>query len=290
MQVRVDPDAFMELGRRIMNYPQRGGRDMELRRFKSHFGTTNIRCCTLWRMLINHGQARQILSGARPRHLLWALLFLKTYQTEALLCAKTGCDEKTLRKWCWKFVHSLSLLETRVIRFDRRLRGAVGRHHLMSVDGTDCRINEPKPFDRKWYSHKFRAAGVRYEVALSLRRSEIVWINGPFPCGRFPDITIFRNGLKHRLRRGERVLADRGYRGDESCNIPNPNDNADVSKLKADLRARHETVNARLKSFSILNTKFRHDLNKHAKVFRAVVVITQVNLQDEPLFNVQVPI
>jgi hypothetical protein len=30
----------------------------------------------------------------------------------------------------------------------------------VSVDGTDFRIHEPSPFSPRWYSHKFKGAGL----------------------------------------------------------------------------------------------------------------------------------
>ena len=90
-----------------------------------------------------------------------------------------------------------------------------GKTCLVSVDGTDCPINDPKPFNSKWYSHKFKRAGVRYEVAVCIQTGDIVWVNGPYPCGRWPDISIFRDKLKWKLAAGEKVEADRGYRGEK---------------------------------------------------------------------------
>ena len=290
MQIRVDPAAFMSLGREIISHPGRRNRLGELRAFRSHFGTVPVRCCLIWNMLRACDEARAILNGALPKHLLWALMFLKLYGTEATLCGKAKCDEKTFRKWSWKFVQAIALLLHRVVVFDRRFLGANGHRHTMSIDGTDCRINEPTPFDRKWYSHKFRSAGVRYEIGVALRRSEIVWVNGPFPCGRNPDLVIFRNGLKARLRAGERVLADKGYRGEAGCvDIPRDQDPANLRRWKARIASRHETVNKRLKNFNVLVVPFRHNLRKHRSVFHAVTVVTQVNLTNgDPLFDVMV--
>ena len=68
--------------------------------------------------------------------------------------------------------------------------------------------------DKLFYSHKFKGPGLRYEVALSIQTGDIVWINGPFPAGAWPDINIFRHGLKWMLKEaGERCEADKGYRG-----------------------------------------------------------------------------
>ena len=42
----------------------------------------------------------------------------------------------------------------------------VGWSAKITIDGTDCEINEPSPFDRKWFSHKLRGAGLRYEIGI----------------------------------------------------------------------------------------------------------------------------
>ena len=81
----------------------------------------------------------------------------------------------------------------------------------MSVDGTDFRIPNR---GRAFYSHKFKKSGLRYEVAVCIKTGKIVWINGPFQCGCFPDITIFQDALMHELLEGERVEADDGYIGE----------------------------------------------------------------------------
>ena len=125
----------------------------------------------------------------------------------------------------------------------------------VTVDGTDCRIYAP--FDRKWFSFKFKAAGVRYEVAVCIKTGDIVWINGPFPCGRFPDITIFRRDLIHKLRAGEMVEADLGYRGEPTkIRTPDAYVSLQDKRAKKRVRARHETVNARLKDFDVLTKVF----------------------------------
>jgi hypothetical protein len=62
----------------------------------------------------------------------------------------------------------------------------------MTVDGTDFKIQEPSPFSRTWYSHKFKGPGFRYKVAVGIQTGDIVWTHGPFACGMFPDITMRR--------------------------------------------------------------------------------------------------
>lgn len=41
---------------------------------------------------------------------------------------------------------------------------------------------------------------------------EIVWVNGPFPCGNFPDITIFSIRIKQHFDADEYVIGDVFYR------------------------------------------------------------------------------
>ena len=85
---------------------------------------------------------------------------------------------------------------------------------MVTVDGTDFSIYEPKPWNKKWFSVKHNGAGLRYEVAICIQTGWIVWTNGPFPCGACHDITIFRSGLKPLLLLWEQVEADDGYVGD----------------------------------------------------------------------------
>lgn len=158
---------------------------------------------------------------------------------------------------------------------------------MVTVDGTDFRIQEPHPFSPMWYSFKFKGPGLRYEVAISIRGGDIVWINGPYACGSWPDISIFRERLIHLLRPGEMVEADRGYRG-EPTKIRTPIDarNRRERKRKAIARARHETCNRRFKQFGILKQVFRSNISRHAIVFEAVAVITQLSIENgAPLFK-----
>jgi hypothetical protein len=154
-----------------------------------------------------------------------------------------------------------------------------GRTCKMTVDCTDCRIQEPTPFSKQWYSHKFKSAGLRYEVAVCIQTGYICWMNGPFKCGSNPDISIFRRNLKGKLAPGEMVECDGGYQGDPKCRhkhiVMNPSD----GRAKAAARARHETVNGDLKSFSCLEDRWRHDRLLHRHAFAAVAVLTQLGYE-----------
>lgn len=166
------------------------------------------------------------------------------------------------------------------IIWKNRLAGDATNRCLVTVDGTDFRIQEPSPFNRKWYSSKFNGPGVRYEVGICIQSGYIVWIHGPFPCGMMPDIRIFRLKLKDSLLPGEQVVADKGYRGDPKTCTPEEAKNEDHKKSMSRSRARHETINGRFKKWGCLKQIWRHDRNKHNLVFKAVATITQLEMEN----------
>jgi hypothetical protein len=108
------------------------------------------------------------------------------------------------------------------------------------------------------------------------------------PPGNGGDLVNFKapDGLKSKIPAGKKVIADRIYR-DPVCSIRNPQDTPEVRKFKRRARARHETFNARIKSFKVLAEKFHHGAAKHKAVFEAVCVITQYQMENgHPLFDV----
>jgi hypothetical protein len=80
------------------------------------------------------------------------------------------------------------------------------------------------------------------------------------------------------LAPSEKVVADRGYRGDPRAITPiSANSNEHEEQMNT-VRARHETVNGRCKDWKSMAVRFRHDKDKHHLVFRAVVVIEQLKI------------
>lgn len=68
--------------------------------FRAHFGTSPLICSQLWIRTISP-KRHIIADGLKPDHLLWALHFIKTYNTMYVLSAKVGVDRKTYAKWIW---------------------------------------------------------------------------------------------------------------------------------------------------------------------------------------------
>ena len=99
---------------------------------------------------------------------------------------------------------------------EKQIKKDKGNDCLISDDGTDFRVAE---MGRRWYSFKYKKSGVRYKVGLCILTGEIVWIAGPYECGKCNDISIFRNVLMTKLGPAKRVEADDGYIGEPPLHI-----------------------------------------------------------------------
>ena len=124
---------------------------------------------------------------------------------------------------------------------------------LISVDGTDLRIPQQGSAQKgntfSFHKNKGKSA-LRYELAVDIKTGYLVWINGPFPAGAFPDVTIFRSCLANKLGEDKQVEADDGYIGEAPHKVKYP---GSVSNLKENelMQAcncmRQETINMRIK-------------------------------------------
>ena len=185
----------------------------EDRNFREHFGCSVLIFLTVWNMLV---KTDFMPVGGRIEHMLWALLFMKEYCKQKVLCSMCGgIDKETLMKWVCGFVSAIVDLESLVVShrcglgacrspsvassqhltccqqiiWDNRFKLDKGNDCLVSVDGTDFQIAQKGPI---FSSHKFsKTSGLRCEVALCILTGDIVWINGPCECGMWPDLSIF---------------------------------------------------------------------------------------------------
>ena len=217
---------------------------------------------------------------------LLAMRFLKKYPTKYDLSAISDTTEKTALLRVWKYVKAIQALKEEKVRFlpccnDNSLflnlifwypmvqivwyfdedneNPEFKDTYIVSVDGVHFRIWEPRKFpSTKWYSKKYNKAGLSYEIALSLKRNKIVWVNGPFPAGE-NDKAIFNKpeGLGTKLKPGQLAIGDEGYRGaPEKVSTCNSLNSQNTKEIKHRSKARQETVNSRLKGFGVLNQVF----------------------------------
>jgi len=265
-----------------------------IQRFKDHFGAKPLVIATLWEDLIGN-DVPETLIAEHPRELsidglLEALHFLYRYRTEAEREATFDKSTKTLRKSCWYYLKRIQALKTKKIVFPDAFGNDVW---IMTVDGTHCKTNEPTHTefsqDDKYFSHKHKNSGLSYELGIDLFRSNLIWMNGPFPAGQ-NDKGIFAKpgGLKEKLMAiGKKALGDKGYNGHpDQCSTFNAFDTDAVKALKSRAQMRHEQFNGLIKEYSCLNGRFRHGEKKFAICFEATCVLCQHRLENgEPLFH-----
>lgn len=101
----VRPSYFRKIAGKVI---RRAGRSTAIaeRRFRAFFGTSPRVCARLWYLLLTCGH----YESEKPVHILWALMFLRLYETEHVNASLAQVDEKTFRKWTWKVISKLSRL------------------------------------------------------------------------------------------------------------------------------------------------------------------------------------
>lgn len=275
----MNEERFWIEGQRFIRHNNLG-----MRQFREFFGTTPAICAIIWNLL---AQKEKLPNKSKPMYLLFALLLLKLYGTEELIAVVSGVDNKTFRKWSWIFINLLAF-ELDVINFESRFEGAFPNAWcFVSLDATDCPIQEPSPFSSKWFSHKLNGAGVKYEIGVNIQTGLIVWVFGGLPCGKYSDLKLARQRYIHAVDIGERTIADDTYKDSNYFIYPTaPDTTTESGRLQKKIMARHETVNRRLKIYSVLTTKYRHDIDSHRSCFYAVANVTQLMLlHDQPLYK-----
>ena len=87
------------------------------RAFRSVFGTSWNVVADIWNLIDEHGDSKK----KTPAHLLWALVFIKSYGNEQSHCMQVGGDVtlKTFRKWTWIILEEMSEVSAIKVRKER---------------------------------------------------------------------------------------------------------------------------------------------------------------------------
>jgi hypothetical protein len=89
----------------------------EARHFREFFGTSMLVVEKVWELLERDSLLPE---GGHPKHLLWALHFMKVYPKRSPGCLAVGAsagafDPKTHRKWVWAFIDAVANLIDTVV-------------------------------------------------------------------------------------------------------------------------------------------------------------------------------
>ena len=73
-----------------------------MRKFSANFGCTPIVCSKIWEFI-------SFEEGLKPKHLLWALYFLKIYGKNDTMHFTFKVSDRTFTTWVWKVLESIGV-------------------------------------------------------------------------------------------------------------------------------------------------------------------------------------
>jgi hypothetical protein len=103
---------------------------------------------------------------------------------------------------------------------------------------------------------------------------------------------IFKDTLSTILEVAEQCEMNRGYRGSALGSVKCPggllaDPDMAVKAMSARVRNQQKMVNEHFKNWRILIAPYHHNIFKHQTVFGAIVCLTQLSLQANPLFSIE---
>jgi hypothetical protein len=263
--------------------------------FRSHYGSSPVVLANIWYDLtttnIDTGLTENDKSPVGFKMFLIAHHFLWAYPKNSKMVASRFriCERNVRGEPLWRWLRMIAALKAKKIVWDKSLDDPKSQVFILTVDGTDYKVWEKKhphfTIDKKQYSQKYNHGALKYEIAIDVYRSIVVWISGPHRGGKH-DRTIFAEGLQAKIRPGKLVITDRVYGSKATPDqhaklaLPNPMDSKVLANFKARARCRHETFNGRLKFFRALSDTYHHSSDNHVHVFEAVCVIVQYQMDN----------
>jgi hypothetical protein len=181
---------------------ERKSRKWKLEEFHAHYyGSDALELADVWYDLTTTDiEGAQLTATEKSekgfRFFLMAHHFLWTYPKNSRNISSRFkiCECYCRGKSRWTWVGKIVALKAKKIVWDPRLNQPNIETFILSVDGTDFKMWEKKhpnlPRDPQQCSQKFKHGAVKYEIGLSVFRSQCVWISGPHRAAKH-DMTIF---------------------------------------------------------------------------------------------------
>ena len=271
--------------------------------FRKYYGSNPTTIAYVWHDIMTDEDICQGLSDAERfekgfKQFLIAIHFLWAYPKNAdMLATRFGVSLRQVQgENLWKWVRRIAALKKKKIVWPTaEYEDPLSQVFIVSVDGVDFKCWEAKdplfPYDKAMYSHKHNNAALKYEIAIDIYRSKVVWISGPHKAS-IHDKTIYDGGLRDKIPANKKIIVDRVYGSraepDEQATlcVPNACDSKNLRNFKSRVRARHESFNGRLRHFKALSDTFHHAKSKHVHVFESICVMVQYQMDlGAPLFD-----
>jgi hypothetical protein len=133
----VDTEAVERVAEEVIGVPfSRKTHQEKDKSFKEHFGCRSLVVVKAWELMQQYTAKVFAPDEFSMKHLLWALMFLKTYSVEGirstLASGGTGQrpNEKIVRDWCWIALECLANLEPYVVSILLLILFCCGHHSI----------------------------------------------------------------------------------------------------------------------------------------------------------------
>ena len=92
---------------------------------------------------------------------------------------------------------------------------------LLTGECSNFHIDEPSPWNPKWYLEKFNGPGLKYLVAIAIYSDNICFAEGPQCAGSGDENTFYKETLLPSIPENEPVEVDSGPGDDKQLMGPN---------------------------------------------------------------------
>lgn len=295
----LTPNEMLHYGLYVLGLPFCNDKEKKKKyesQFHKNYGVHTVVAAAIWYDLTSSCLSQSEISFGGLKFFFMAIYFLWQYPKNAVTFGQRFgvCKDYAGGEYLWGWIRKIAGLEAKKIKWLDCFDDPHAPAFILSVDGTDFRCWERKhptlPRDPSTMSHKFNHGAKKVEIGIATYSSQVCWLSDPSDGARH-DLTIFRDGLKQKIAPGKKVNCDRGYKTSQPDETmlapPNGLDGPELQNFKSRGRLRHETFNARLKKFGILDQTFRHGEEKHKLAIVSVVVICQYTMENgSPLYDV----
>jgi hypothetical protein len=111
-----------------------GSQSVHDRKIRAWFGCSLLVLAKVWCRLCQQFPNGRMPECVTKERLLWALILLKSYDTEEVNASRVGCvDEGTFQYWSWWFVDEISFLEHVVVSNESLHSPINKRSHFLFV-------------------------------------------------------------------------------------------------------------------------------------------------------------
>jgi len=257
------------------------------RSWKSLFGLCVDAVEYLWVDVLRRSDVRH------RKYLLWALHFLRCYNSNDTAHCLFGVTRNTYRVHVWKVIFALDR-SLHSINFNERLHDPELGNTFLCIDTKVCPIRVDRTdwdTQKIWYDGYHKKHGMKYQLAVHPRTGRIHHvIGGTF--GSVSDIQLLRHsGVLERLLPGERVYSDKAYEGEYPTVLcPFKGRSAFLAQWKLDWNAHINSIRVlvensinRVSKFQCISHQWRHSLSLHPVIFNVCTQLADLDIFFNPL-------